>query len=598
MAYGRPANVRSHRRGGPRRRLNVAPWIVISTVVLLVLGGLTAGYVYLVKQSCTGQVRATVVASTATKTILENLARRWAATEPAVDGTCAEVEILAKDSAEMAAALQEQWDDKANGPPPDVWVPQSTAWVRRAAIDSDAEQMVPDLQPSIARSPVVIAMPKPMAQALGWPDTELNWQDVITKFADDPNGWQTLGRPWGAFKFGMTDPARSTAGLLALTAIIDANDDSEVSADEQATVVKLKQVMSPYQESTEQIINEFKRAATQSEEEALRFVSAFPAFEQDVLNHNLLNPKVPLVAIYPTNGSIEADHPFLVLNAPWARPDAQQAATSFMTYVRGPEGQRELMDAGFRDPNRGPGPQLTEENGLAPQITALPRAVLLPDSVSRTLTTWTALTQPTNLLLVLDISGSMRAVVPGTGQSRLALAKQAAKAAVNIFPPDAEVALWSFSTRLSGNRDYRQVVSLGPLNEDVPNFPHRRAQLLAAIDNLQPTGDTGLYDTIAAAQKSMLDNFRKGAANMVVLMTDGKNDDSTGGISLETLRDQLTKNNAGANKVPVVLVGYGEEVDFDILQEISRVTGTTARSSREQFDINQVLISAIFADVG
>jgi Ca-activated chloride channel family protein len=272
-----------------------------------------------------------------------------------------------------------------------------------------------------------------------------------------------------------------------------------------------------------------------------------------------------------------------------------------MQYVRGPEGKQELLDAGFRDPNRAPGPQLNQQNGLAPEITALPRGVLLPDAVTRAITTWTALTQPTNVLLVLDISGSMRAVVPGTGQTRMALAKQAARAAAELFPPEAHVGLWTFSTGLSGNRDWRSVVSVGPLSDEMSTGRTRDEELVRSIDNIQliPSGDTGLYDTILAAQKSVMDNYRKGATNIVVLLTDGKNDDPGGGLSLEQLKTELTKNKGVADKqVPVVLVGYGEDVDFAILQELSALTGTTARSSRDAFDINQVLVQAIFADLG
>ena len=46
--------------------------------------------------------------------------------------------------------------------------------------------MMPDLQPSLARSPAILAMPKPMAQALGWPTGDLSWQDLINKVAVDP----------------------------------------------------------------------------------------------------------------------------------------------------------------------------------------------------------------------------------------------------------------------------------------------------------------------------------------------------------------------------------------------------------------------------
>ncbi|HET8680250.1 MAG TPA: VWA domain-containing protein, partial [Micromonosporaceae bacterium] len=221
------------------------------------------------------------------------------------------------------------------------------------------------------------------------------------------------------------------------------------------------------------------------------------------------------------------------------------------------------------------------------------------DSVSRTLTTWTALTQPTNLLLVLDVSGSMKELVPGSGQTRLALAKKAARDAIGLFPEDAHVGLWAFSTRQNGTRDYRTVVPVGALGDPVGGQQTRKQALLAGVDSLQPAGDTGLYDTIAAAQRALLDSYRKNAANLVVLLTDGKNDDTTGGLAIAALRDQLAKNSKDpARRVPVVLIGFGNDVDFATLQEISRITGATARSSREVFDINQVLISAIFGGSG
>lgn len=599
MAYGRPANVRSHRRGGPRRRLNVAPWIVVSMVVVLVAAGLTAGYVWLIRQSCTGEVRATVVASPETAPILEGLSREWATGEPSVDGVCAKVDITAKDSADIAVALQNPWDARTSGPAPDAWVPQSTAWVRKAAVDADAERMMPDLQPSIARSPTVIAMPKPMAEKLGWPNAQLAWQDVINRFADNPQGWSAFGQPgWGQFRFGMTDPARSTAGLLALTAIIDEDDDEDVGPEDQQRLVKLKRVMRVYAERTEEILNEYARLAAQDPEAGLKYISAFPALEQDVLDHNLRNPKAPLVAIYPNNGSIEADHPFLVLQrAEWVRRDAQQVATLFMQFVRGSTGEARLLNAGFRDPNRVPGKDLTVNNGLTPQITALPRAVLLPESVARAVNTWTALTRTANVLLVIDVSGSMKDQVAGAGRTRMDMAKRAALDALAVFPDEARVGLWEFSSGLAGARDYRTVVPLGALNDNVDG-ESRRTRLSNGISRLQPRGDTGLYDTAVAAQKAMLDNFDPKAANLVVLLSDGKNDDPTGGLNADQMRAQLQAASTDqAKRVPIVTVAYGELADFAAMQEISRVTGGFAYESRESFDINQVLQAAIFGDL-
>jgi Ca-activated chloride channel family protein len=563
-------------------------------VVLLVLGGLAAGYVYVVRAGCSGDVRATIVASPSTASILQSLGSKWAATEPSVHARCASVEVLAKDSADMAVALGNEWDPKTGGPAPDVWVPQSSAWVRRAAASSIAEPMIPDLQPSIARSPTVIAMPRPMAEVLGWPKASLTWQDVIDKFATNKAGWAQFGKDWGAFRFGMSDPAKSTAGLLALTAMFDANDDSEIDDAEQQSVLRLKQVMKVYKDNTEQIMQGYDGAGGQGGDAGLKYLSAFPALEQDVLAHNLSNPGIPLVAIYPSNGNIEADHPYLILKAPWVTPERRDVAAAFMAYVRGPEGQAALLNAGFRDPNRRPGKDLTEQYGLSPTLTALPRAVLLPDSVSRTIDTWTALTRPTNLLLVLDISGSMKTEVPGTGKTRMDLAKQAAKKAVALFPDDAQVGLWAFSTRQNGTKDYRTVVSLGRVGDTTDNGRTRQQEMLARIDALTPTGDTGLYDTVAAAQQTLLNNYDKGSTNLVVLMTDGKNDDPGGGLSLSQLSDKLQK--APKDKpVSVVTVAFGEEADYAVLSQISSLTGTRAFSAKDEFDINDVLSTAVFA---
>lgn len=597
MPNSRPAAVRSHRRGGPRRGPRLAPWIVVTVVVLLVAGGLTAGYTWVVRESCSGRVSANVVASPEAAPILEGLSRDWAATGPSVNGTCAAVEVTGRDSAEMAIALQNPWDSKVNGPAPDAWVPQSTAWVRRASADADAERMVPDRQPSIGRSPAVLAMPKPMAEKLGWPQQPLKWQTVVDAATQKMN-WSTYGQPtWGPFRFGMTDPAKSTAGLLSLTALLDANDDEEISTSEQNGLYRLKQAVSVLADSTEQIIGEYTTRSKQSAEAGLSYISAFPALEQDVLSHNLSNPESPLVAIYPETGSIEADHPFLVLNADWSNPQRQSAATEFMNFVRNHDSEQKLLDAGLRDPNRLPGRNLTVQNGLAPEITTLPRGVLLADSVARTINTWTALTRPTNILLVLDVSGSMNTVVPGAGGTRLDLAKKAARGALDLFPNDAKVGLWAFSTALNGRTDYKTVVPLDTLG-DTAGGQTRRTQMANGINGLQAKGDTGLYDTAAAAQKFLIDNFQKDAVNLVVLMTDGKNEDTTGGLQFEQLTAQLTQNNAdAARKVSVSTVGFGDAADYPKLQEISRLTGGIAFESRQSFDINQVLLSAIFNNV-
>jgi Ca-activated chloride channel homolog len=586
----RSGNVRSHRRRPPRR-FALVPWIIGALVVGLLAGGGVFAYQRLTKESCKGDITAQIIASAETSTILDNLARSWAGTKPAAGGTCLSVNVRTRDNAVMAQELGSDWDAKSSGAPPDVWVPDSTAWVRRASIASTAERMMPDLQPSLARTPAIIAMPKPMAEALGWPNADLSWQDLINKVATDPAGWAKYGKPnWGKFRFGMTDPLASTAGLLSLMAILDSDDDGEVTPAEEDTVYKLKQLRSVYTETTAQITGGLARADQQGEEAAMQYVSAFPALEQDVLNYNASNPTVPLVAVYPSNGSADADNPYLILDAPWADKSRQAAAKAFLTYARGPAGKQAFLDAGFRDANRTAGRPLLENPAFTPRIKTVPRAVLLPESVKQSMDTWTALTRPTNVLLVLDISGSMKEPVPGTGKTRMQLAKEAATSAVKLFDGDVTAGLWVFSSNLNGATDYKSLVPLGKVAD-------RRDEMLTQIGKLTPTGDTGLYDTAAAAQQAVVNAYKPGATNLVVLMTDGKNDDPGGGLSLAQLQAKLSANAKTRTRVPIVTVGYGDDADFASLQDISRLSGGNLYTSKTAFDINEVLQTAIFGRV-
>jgi len=497
MPYGRPSTVRSHRRGGPRRRVALAPWLITITVVALLGAGVTAGYAYFFRGGCTGDAVATVVVTPRIESIIKGLSGRWAETTPSVRDTCARVIIDARDSAEVSNALAGEWDTKTMGTPPDAWVPDSTAWVRRASADADAERIMPDLQPSLARTPTVIAMPKDMAQAAGMIGKPLKWEEIIDKLKP-AEGWKAYDHAdWGAFKVGLADPQSSTAGLLALMAISDSDDSGEVSGAEQQTLLDLKKVIKLQVQNTNEIFDGLKSAAAQNPQAALTYVSAFPALEQDVLIYNLARPRVPLVALYPEDGSAEADFPYLVLNGSWAEAQRQEVATAFMRYIRGPEGKTAFKEAGFRDGNRAPGPNLTAANGVAEKITALPRAVLLPESVQHAAASWTAVTRPTNLLLVFDTSGTMNGKVPGTGKSRLDLTKAAALGALGLLDDDARVGVWAFSTTGQG-ADHRELLKLEALGNGSGATTHRAA-LVREISDLSAGGRTGLYNTVWAA---------------------------------------------------------------------------------------------------
>src|SRR3954447_26272781 len=98
---------------------------------------------------------------------------------------------------------------------PPAWPPASSLWGRLLDFDAD-RRYVPDDNPSLVRTPLVIAMWEPLARTLGWPRKQVGWTQVL-RLATSSQGWASYGKPeYGAFKLGHTNPDFSTAGLSAV----------------------------------------------------------------------------------------------------------------------------------------------------------------------------------------------------------------------------------------------------------------------------------------------------------------------------------------------------------------------------------------------
>jgi len=193
--------------------------------------------------------------------------------------------------------------------------------------------------------------------------------------------------------------------------------------------------------------------------------------------------------------------------------------------------------------------------------------------VAAALESWNAARKRSNVLAVYDISGSMKEPVPGTGKTKIDLVKAAALQALPLFAPETNLGTWVFSTNLRGRQDWQELVPIGPTNAKLPNGKTRREMLAGALTQLQASnGDTGLHDTTLAAFRAVKRSFAPGRLNMVVILTDGINDDPDGGVSKQELLTRL-KAEQGDQKVAVITVAFGANADVAALTEISRVTG-------------------------
>jgi Ca-activated chloride channel homolog len=199
------------------------------------------------------------------------------------------------------------------------------------------------------------------------------------------------------------------------------------------------------------------------------------------------------------------------------------------------------------------------------------------------------------VLAVYDVSGSMKEEVPGTGgRTKMDIVKEAASQALALFAPETNLGTWVFSTNLVGNRDWAESVPIGPTNARLPDGKIRRQVLAEALARLQATnGDTGLYDTTLAAFRAVQRSYAPQRINIVVLLTDGINDDPSGGIDRAQLLRQLRAEQDKERPVRIITIAYGANADAASLKMIADATGGLAFVSRDPRDILHVFTDAI-----
>lgn len=520
---------------------------------------------------------------------------------------CRTVEVTSTPGAMVRDALARGWVEASDGPPPHVWVPTTSTEIELARETSSVQGLLNGDSTSIAISPKVIAMPQPMADALGWPDAELSWNAVAKLMAADDT-WAERGHDeWGPFTLSLVEGVVAEPSIDAVGAITRAvgalpsaptdaasEDASGREFEARAQLLLLERKIAYLGDTTQAQLDALQ--AADADGTLLQTVSALPLTEQQVWQYNRSDVDTKLVAWCPDDGGADADYPYAILNGPWADQSTTVAAEAFLDLLTSAEGRERLQADGFRDQSRQSTPQLAEQKTIRPD-----RAPPAPEPLDVALITpvlraWRGLSQVGNLLTVIDVSGSMAIEVPGTGASRLELSVAGASAGLTLFDPKTTVGLWEFSTDIGpGGEDYRELIPLGPLEDDI-NGVARRDAAVAALRQLQPRADTGLYDTIAAAYEHMQDNHQPGRLNALVVLTDGANDDD--GLTLDELQARLRNMVDPEREIAILAVGYGPEADFEALNAITAVTDGKLYALQRPEDIRNVFVDVQTGGVG
>ena len=562
------------------------------------------------KKNCT---TVNVATSPEKLTVLSELATEFNKTK--VDGKCVDVKVARKSSGLAAQLLSAGWpDEAANGPKPTVWSPAASSWgavVNQRLSEKGQAAVAPADAKPFMLTPLTIAMPKPMAAALGWPNTAIGYSDLV-KLATDPQGWAAKGHPeWGPFKLGKTNPNFSTSALSATIAqyyaatgkVRDLSLEDVNNAQVEQAQRAVESAVVHYGDTTLTFLNNLYRADARGT--GLTYVSAVAVEEKSVIDYNrgdpdgILDPgekprapRVPLVALYPKEGTLFSDNPYYVLNAPWVTAAQRTAARAFEASIQKPQNQRKVLAFGFRpgNPSVPLADPITAANGVDPAQPQTTLGVPAPPVLVKLVEKWGQLRKGARVLLVIDVSGSMGDDAGG-GETKLDLAKRAAVTALDQFKADDLVGLRIFSTRIKQGEpsDYVDLVPVGPL---VSN----RESLITKINDLTPTNGTPLYTTAGAAYDDMRASFDATRINAVLLLTDGQNED-TRNSDLDGLVRKLRAGSegtaGGASAVRLFTIAYGEGADLPVLKRMAEATNGASYDAKDPATIDQVFTAVV-----
>jgi hypothetical protein len=314
--------------------------------------------------------------------------------------------------------------------------------------------------------------------------------------------------------------------------------------------------------------------------------------EQAVWKHDQGRPADPAVAVYPIEGTVTLDYPYTVTTSDSLKA---QAAALLEKAMSSAGTQNRVRELGFRSSGGLAPTSYGNAAGVSPR---LPRKLPTPaaQDVAAVMQAWSKLSLSIRMLSIFDISGSMAEKIPGTNLTRIQGTAQAAQAGLGLLSDDTELGQWVFSTDLVGSQPWKQVVSIGPLSDRAGSVTRRELiQNALAKAQVKSDGDTALYRTLLAAYRYLKSTYQPDKINSILLLTDGKNDDSgPGGLDDITKAVSLLKAEYDPKRpVKVFMLGFGKGADSNELLQLADATQGSAKVVYTLPGVQKFLLEAI-----
>lgn len=455
-------------------------------------------------------------------------------------------------------------------------MPDSTAWLVLAR--ASGSTAFASTGPSLARTPVVIAAPTRLADRFG---DRTRWLD----FAD------RLTRP-NAPRFSMADAMGSTVGMLSVNAVRIAMGGAE--PDPGIATMRVLTFRSRLASADADPLALLGSVRTASDPTS---VGAFTATEQQVWAYQRAHPTVPVRALYPADAEVEADYPLAVSSRLGA--GGRAFADSLAKRFAADDVVRALAAHGLRGASRD-----ADTAGIVPAAPGLDRtypAAAVPDTRDggTAVASWAQYRLlPFQVLILVDGSASMNErVTGGDGRARTKaeLVRLAGARASALFGGETSLELRVFNTARPGHPD-TTIVPYGPIDGRVGHAT-RRSVLTAAVSRFAVPRRSGtpLYESVLRGRADMAKRYRPDAYTMVVVISDGKDEDSPYAMRRATFLRRLAAQSDRRRPVPVYAVGYGASADMGSLTAMAKATGGQALNSVRPGDLAAAIAKIFLA---
>lgn len=502
-----------------------------------------------------------------------------------VDGRCVHVGVTGLAATGLPGAVT-----GAEATRPDAWLATSRAAVATARTDETLAGPLTQKGTSIASSPLVVGVPTDLADSVA---AAVKGSSLIA-LGLAPAGWGTIGHAdWGPMRLAMPDPAHDSTGMSALLAAAAGGNDLSAgtlrSDSSRRATLGLARVTRIRTDDTASLLS--RVAAAASSRDLATGVGLPLVSESGLAGYTRERHTVPLTAVYPFDGSGALTYPLVPMTGDWVGTAERAGIADFRSYLLSAPVQVRLGAFGLRS-----AAGVISGGGAGLRADAVPPRALSVDPVviSTARQEWTALSRPVSALALIDVSGSMSDQVPGAGATKLDLATRVARSSLAVFADSDHIGLRTFSTDPDGVRPWRELVSLGPA-AGIVGGRDRRSASVAAYRGLRANGGTALYNSIRDAVGAAQRAYTPGALNTVIVLTDGRNRDAPGSITLAQLTAALQSVANSARPVHVITIGYGADVDAGALTAVAEASGGTSFTAPDPRTIDKAFVSALGA---